>query len=98
MTIDEFRSSLSSSLPPAGVDPALQALWWAHRGDWHRAHEGVQQHEGIPACDLVHAHLHRQEGDLGNAAYWYRRAGSPVPTTSLSDEWTLIATGLLSPR
>jgi hypothetical protein len=26
----------------------------------------------------VHTCLHRQEGDLGNAGYWYGRAGRPV--------------------
>jgi hypothetical protein len=44
----------------------------------------------------VHAYLHRKEGDLGNAGYWYRRAGQPVATTTLADEWAEIVTTLLS--
>lgn len=49
------------------------------QGDaWRRAHELAQRHEGEPAYDRLHALLHRIEGDEGNAAYWYRRAGEPV--------------------
>jgi hypothetical protein len=95
-TIDAFRSSVSAEMPPADVGPALQALWWARRGDWKRAHECVQQHEGERDCDWVHAHLHRQEGDMSNACGWYRRAGQPVPTLSLEEEWNVLATGMLS--
>ncbi len=37
----------------------------------------------------MHAYLHRKEGDLGNAGYWYSRAGRPMPATSvtLETEW-----------
>jgi hypothetical protein len=95
-TIDEFRKSVSAETPPANAGPALQALWWALRGDWTKAHECVQQHEGQSDCDLVHAHLHRQEGDMRNASGWYKRAGRPVPDLSLQDEWSNLATEMLS--
>jgi hypothetical protein len=52
-----------------------QALCRAREGDWHGAHEIVQQHEGDAHADWIHAVLHRIEGDLGNARYWYRRSG-----------------------
>ena len=92
-----FRRALTSSAaPPEGADLVLQALWWAGKGDWTRAHDCAQQHEGDPACDLVHAHLHRQEGDRENAGYWYRRAGRPMPTVSLDEEWAAIAGELLA--
>ncbi|HTI02425.1 MAG TPA: hypothetical protein VL752_15860, partial [Acidisoma sp.] len=78
-TVEDFRQSLSASTPPAHLAPALAALWWAGKGDWKAAHDIVQEHEGEADSDLIHAHLHRQEGDLGNARYWYRRAGRPVP-------------------
>ncbi|MFI5012064.1 MAG: hypothetical protein ACHQAY_06925 [Hyphomicrobiales bacterium] len=74
----------------------MQALWWVGKGEWDRAHGCVQQREGEPECDLVHAHLHRLEGDLANAGHWYRRAGKPVATTSSEEEWAAIATQLLS--
>ncbi len=95
-TIEAFRSSVSAAAPLADLGPALQALWWAHRGDWNRAHECVQQHEGDPDCDWVHAHLHRQEGDMANAGGWYRRAGRSVPSQPLQDEWNALAAEMLS--
>jgi hypothetical protein len=95
-TIEAFRSSVSGASPPADVGPALQALWWLLRGDWDRAHQCVQQHEGETDCDWVHAHLHRQEGDMSNARYWYNRAGKPFSAASLPDEWTAIAESMLT--
>jgi len=95
-TIDAFRSSVSAETPPAGVGPALEALWWLLRGDWDRAHQCVQGHEGERDCDWVHAHLHRQEGDLSNAGYWYRRAGKPVSDLTLHDEWSEVARDILA--
>jgi hypothetical protein len=95
MTVDEFRSSVSAAQPPAGLSPALQALWWLAKDDWDKAHKVIQQHEGKPDCDLVHAHLHRVEGDLSNAGYWYRHAGRPVATGTLDDEWRAVVGELL---
>jgi hypothetical protein len=89
-TIDVFERSLAEASPPDGYDLALQALWWAGKGDWNRAHGCVQQDEGNPRCDHVHAYLHREEGDLANARYWYRRAGQHEGTGPLPDEWKTI--------
>jgi hypothetical protein len=44
----------------------------------------------------VHAHLHRVEGDLSNARYWYRQAGRSPATGDFADEWTAIASALLA--
>jgi len=66
--VETFRASLAGSAPPQGLSPPLAALWHAGRGAWDAAHEIVQD-EGDANCAWVHAHLHRQEGDLGNAAY-----------------------------
>ncbi len=96
MTPDAFSGSLSEAAPPEGLNLALQALWWAGKGQWEQAHACVQQQEGTFACDWVHAYLHRQEGDLSNARYWYRRAGQPVTTAALQDEWAAISTRLLT--
>ena len=95
MLVEALRHTLADVAPPGGLDPALQALWWAGKGDWDRAHRCAQEREGDPACDWVHAYLHRVEGDRANAGYWYRRAGRPVAATSLKDEWNAIATALL---
>jgi len=43
----------------------------------------------------VHAYLHRKEGDLSNASYWYARAGRRVPEDSLLAEWEAITRDLL---
>jgi hypothetical protein len=93
MTIEEFRSTLSESEPPEGPQ-LLKALWHDANGDWHRAHEIAQEVEDAAGA-WVHAYLHRKEGDLGNAGYWYRRARQPVATDSLGEEWARIATALL---
>jgi hypothetical protein len=93
--VDAFEASLSQAAPSDTLDLALQALWWAGKGDWARAHHCVQQAEGTPRCDHVHAYLHRQEGDLGNAGYWYRRSGQPVHAGPLATEWRSIAARLL---
>ena len=94
MTIDEFRNTITSSSPPS-VSPALIALWHDARGDWDAAHEVVQGVKDDSGA-WVHAYLHRKEGDLQNAEYWYRRAGKPVATSALDDEWAAMVTLLLS--
>jgi hypothetical protein len=93
MEIAAFRESLSGSAPPSGIGPSLEALWWDAKGDWERAHALVQNDPGADAA-WVHAYLHRREGDLANAAYWYRRATRPLETGALEAEWTAIATAL----
>jgi hypothetical protein len=94
MDIRSFRESLSVASPPAGQAPPLSALWHAAKGDWDTAH-GLVQDEASAEAAWVHAYLHRVEGDLGNAGYWYRRAGKPVAKGSLEDEWEAITTVLL---
>jgi hypothetical protein len=96
MTFDEFRQSLSEAAPPKNADLALQGLWWSGKGEWERAHQCVQQREGEAACDLVHGHLHRVEGDLTNAGYWYRRAGEQVATDTTDEEWAALVSRFLA--
>ncbi len=81
------------ALPEPPPDPPRAALWWAARDDWQRAHEAAQSDDG-PAAAWVHAYLHRVEGDLPNARYWYGRAGKPVATGALEVEWETIALAL----
>jgi hypothetical protein len=92
----EFKASLSGAAPAPGLAAPLAAMWWAAKGGWDEAHKIVQDEDDNNAA-WVHAHLHRVEGDLGNAGYWYRRAGKPVATGSLDTEWEAIASGLLGP-
>ena len=95
MTFEEFRNSLRLDGPPQGLSLPLAALWWDAKGNWAKAHESAQQDEG-PAGAWVHAYLHRKEGDLGNAAYWYRQAAKPVNRGSLEEEWNEITQALLN--
>ena len=94
MTFAEFKGTLTQKKPPAGLPPALVALWWAGKDQWEKAHQIVMD-EGNKECAWVHAYLHRVEGDLGNAGYWYRQARRPVPTKPLAAEWSAIAETLL---
>ena len=87
MTLGEFKDTLSKSRPPAGLAPALAALWWAGNDKWDKAHAIVMD-EGGNHCAWV-------EGDLGNAGYWYRQAQRPVATQSIAAEWDAIAKALL---
>lgn len=94
--IDLARSAAADASPPAGISTAARALWLAKAGRWEEAHDLCQE---VPGNDgsWIHAYLHREEGDLSNAAYWYARSGKPVPapSVSLADEWLLITTELL---
>ena len=86
MRAPEFRASLAADTPPAALTPALTVLWLDRSGDWDGAHDIAQDMPGAEGAWL-HAYLHRREGDIGNAGYWYRRAGKPTATGSLDDEW-----------
>jgi hypothetical protein len=90
----DFKASLSDAAPAPELSPPLAALWWAGKGKWDAAHRIAQDH-GDKDSAWVHAYLHRVEGDLGNAGYWYRQAGRPVATGSLEAEWDGIVAELL---
>jgi hypothetical protein len=94
MTLQEFRESLLGEGPPCELSAVLAGLWWDAKGDWKRGHESAGQDQG-PAGAWVHAYLHRKEGDLSNAGYWYARAGKAPATTSLEQEWLAITRSLL---
>ena len=94
MNFAEFTSSIEKQTPPRDLAPTVQALWWAAKGQWDQAHKIVQDDESREAA-WVHAYLHRVEGDLPNARYWYGTAGKPVAAGALEDEWSAIAATLL---
>ena len=91
----DLTASLTRAAPPAGLAGPLEGLWWAAKGDWDRAHRTVQDDESRDAA-WVHAYLHRVEGDLANAGYWYRTARQPVARGALDEEWAAIAAVLLA--
>jgi hypothetical protein len=94
VTLEEFRASLATGERPPGLGPCLTALWEEARGGWKLAHETVQEESSAHAA-WVHAYLHRKEGDLGNARYWYGRASRPPPSAGHDEEWEEIVAALL---
>jgi hypothetical protein len=94
VSMADFKASLSDTAPAPELDAPLVALWWAAKGKWDEAHKIVQDEDDADSA-WVHAYLHRVEGDLGNAGYWYRRAGQPVATGSLETEWDEMVSALL---
>lgn len=96
-----FTATLTADAPPAAWPAPLAALWWLARDPpgpgstgWEQAHGLVQAEPGRDAA-WVHAHLHRIEGDAGNARYWYGRAGREEPRGSLAEEHAAIVSALL---
>ena len=90
MTLEAFFAHVAANTkPPADLPDTLLALWFAEKRDWDEAHRIVQ---GIdrPDGSWIHAHLHREEGDPGNAGYWYARARRPVCSDSIEAERTAL--------
>ena len=94
MNFEEFQKSLEASSPPAELTGYLQSLWYDAKGDWSRSHDIIQNIEDGTAA-WIHAYLHHKEGDIGNADYWYRRAGKTRPDKRLEEEWKNIVEALL---
>lgn len=86
MDSKSFFDSLSESKPPKGLTPALSTLWYDAKGNWDLAHNIAQDIPGKEGA-LLHAYLHRKEGDQWNAGYWYRTAGAKIPDQTLDQEW-----------
>lgn len=85
-SFDAFVQSLKAEAPDTLWPEALKALWYDGKDDWDTAHNIAQD---IPSRqgNLIHAYLHRKEGDKWNAGYWYGRADREFPTVSLEAEF-----------
>jgi hypothetical protein len=94
MDIAAFKESIKTADVPAQASVYLKALWYDAKGDWEKAHELIQD---LPdkAAAWIHAYLHRKEGDVWNADYWYRNAGRKRPQVSLQEEWEQLAAAFL---
>ncbi len=94
MSYEEFVETIEGNEPPEGLSEPLRSLWWDRKGDWDKAHSIAQE---IPTVQgsVVHAYLHREEGVLWNAEYWYSRAGRKRPEIPLQEEWTLLVEEML---
>jgi hypothetical protein len=86
MSYEEFKATLSQNTPPENLNDLLKAIWFDGKGNWTASHD-VAQEIHTKEGSWIHAYLHRKEGDLGNATYWYSKAGKPVAKVSLDEEW-----------
>jgi hypothetical protein len=85
-SIDSFKDSLKNNRPDPSYSPMLTSLWYDAKGDWEKAHAQVDSLKDKGSA-WVHAYLHRKEGDLWNADYWYAKANKTRPNISLEEEW-----------
>lgn len=95
MEATTFLDSLVQASPPEGINQLLLALWWDRKGDWDHAHGIAQEIDSVEGS-AVHAYLHREEGVLWNADYWYRRAGRERPDHPLETEWQQLVEEMLA--
>lgn len=86
LTFTQFKQSLAEDNPPKDISVYLQALWYDAKNNWHKAHDLINDMEDNTAA-WIHAYLHRKEGDISNAHYWYNRANKTMPLLSLDTEW-----------
>lgn len=89
MDYEHFVSSLADHQPPSGCSALLTSLWYDGKDDWENAHN-IAQDITDRNGSWIHAYLHRKEGDLSNARYWYHKAGKSEPGLSLKDEWKML--------
>jgi hypothetical protein len=90
----QYKNSLLQSSPPGDLSVYLTALWYDAKDNWNKAHTIIQDVPDTTAS-WIHAYLHRKEGDIGNADYWYSRAGRKRPGISLDEEWEELVRSLL---
>ena len=69
----DFKQSVAKAQLPAGLSIHLKALWYDGIGDWKTAHDLIDRLTDQQSAH-IHAYLHRKEGDIWNADYWYKRA------------------------
>lgn len=85
----EFKQSVAKTQLPDGLSIQLKALWYDGIGDWKTAHGLIDRLTDQDSA-RIHAYLHRKEGDIWNADYWYKRAGTARPQVSLDEEWGML--------
>ena len=86
MNLDDFKKSIDNEGPPSDISETLKSLWWDKKGNWDSAHS-IAQEIRTAQGSAVHAYLHRKEGVIWNADYWYSRAGKVRPDIPLDQEW-----------
>jgi hypothetical protein len=95
-TPTDFKNSLRETEPSEELSVYGKALWWAGKGNWNKAHDLIQNLVDKPASN-IHAYLHRYEGDISNAHYWYSKANLKMPDQSLENEWEALVMKYFDP-
>ena len=85
MEYNDFIKLTEKQKPSEKLSGIHLAIWYILKDNWDMAHETVQI-LNTEIAYRVHAYLHRVEGDLGNAGYWYCRAQIEPATASLKIE------------
>ena len=87
------KASVGKEELPNEISSPIEVICYRGKGNWEEAQRLVQS-DNSPNGSWVHAYLHRVEGDLGNAAYWYRMADEAVCNSGLDEEWVEIVAEL----
>lgn len=95
MTLREFKEAIQTAEKPIHLSQHLEAMFEDALGNWDRAHEIAQSCNDLYG-NLIHAYLHRKEGDQWNAKYWYDKTDRQIPSHSLEQEWEEISEELLT--
>ncbi|AIY14855.1 hypothetical protein [Cellulophaga baltica] len=91
----DFTYTLENKAPDKNWPEGLKAMWFDAKGDWQKSH-AIAQDLNTPLGSLIHAYLHRKEGDEFNAGFWYRQAGVTYPQVSLQEELQEIVEEILT--
>ena len=94
MQYDDFINVTKESEPSNKLSGVHLAIWYAFKDNWEMAHSIVQEIHTETAF-WIHAYLHRVEGDIDNAHYWYNRAKKKPPSESLESELNTIIKSVL---
>ena len=94
MNFETFQESLNAVAPPASANVYLQSLWYDAKDNWEKAHTLIQDISDKKAA-WIHAYLHRKEGDVWNANYWYTKADQRMPGYTFEQEWEEIVKAMV---
>ena len=92
-----FTNALGDAAPPSHWNLSFQALWWDANGNWQESHAIAQDLETFWG-NWLHAYLHRKEGDIWNARYWYGQAGISESNQTLEEEFICLLEALFTPQ
>jgi hypothetical protein len=92
---NEVDELFKTDAPSSDFSKELESLWHDFNGNWDTAHN-IVQNLGSKNAAWIHAYLHRKEGDIWNAEYWYSRAGKQISEMDYEAEFESIAMQLLA--